>query len=115
MARIAVWTDALPSNPVAGLANGTLTPLAAPREQTGSFDLADALGGGDGRLPGYGGFGDLSAARGVYTTVPANPYVDGTFVPNTNATVTVIDGAGHTYDFDSQNNSSSLCATRRTS
>ena len=104
--EVAIWTDALPTNAIAGLANGTLTPLTAPRYPTGPFDLADAVGGGDGRLPGYGGFGDLSATMGTYTTIPANPYVDGTFVPNTNATVAVIDGAGHTYDFDGQNSSS---------
>jgi len=102
---VAIWTDALPASSIAGLADGTLTPLTAPR-YPGIFDLADALGGGDGRLPGIGGNGDLSATMGTYTTFPANPYVDGTFVPNTNATVAVIDGAGHTYDFDAQNSSS---------
>lgn len=102
---VAIWTDALPTNAITGLANGTLTPLTAPRYPS-TFDLADAIGGGDGRLPGYGGGGSLSATMGTYTTFPANPYVDGTFVPNTNATVAVIDGAGHTYDFDSQNSSS---------
>lgn len=106
MDDVAIWTDALPTNAIAGLANGTLTPLTAPRYPTGTFDLADALGGGDGRLPGYGGFGDLSAAMGVYTTVPSNPYVDGTFVPNTNDTPCVMDGDGHTYDFNSQNSAS---------
>jgi hypothetical protein len=103
---VAIWTDALPSNSIAGLANGTLTPLTAPRYATGVFDLADALGGGDGRLPGFGGYGDLSATMGTYTPFPANPYVDGTFVPNTNDIACVIDGAGHTYDFNAQNSAS---------
>ncbi len=102
---VAIWTDALPSNSIAGLANGTLTPLTAPRYPTGTFDLADALGGGDGRLPGIGGGGNLSATMGAYTRFPSHPYVDGTFVPNTNATAAVIDGAGHAYDFDMQNSS----------
>ena len=102
---VAIWTDALPVDAIQGLADGTLTPLTAPRYPTGTFDLADAVGGGDGRLPGYGGFGDMLATAGVYTTFPANPYVDGTFVPNTNASVVVIDGEGHTYDFDAQNSS----------
>ncbi len=106
MDDVAIWTDALPTNSIAGLASGIYTPLTAPRYPTGYFDLADALGGGDGRLPGAGGFGDLSATMGAYTTFPANPFVDGTFVPNTNVTVAVIDGAGHTYDFDSRNSSS---------
>ena len=100
---VAIWTDALPSNSIAGLASGTYTPLTAPRYPTGTFDLADALGGGDGRLPGYGGAGNLSATMGTYTTFPSNSIINGTFIPNTNASVAVIDGAGHTYDFDSQN------------
>jgi hypothetical protein len=103
---VAIWTDALPSNAIAGLASGTYTPLTAPRYATGFFDLADALGGGDGTLPGFGGFGDLSATMGTYTTFPANLYVDGTFVPNTNTVACVIDGAGHTYDFNAQNSAS---------
>ena len=103
---VAIWTDALPSNSIAGLVSGTYTPLTAPRYPTGVYDLADALGGGDGRLPGYGGFGDLSATMGTYTAFPSNSVVNGTFVPNTNATPAVIDGAGHTYDFDSQNSAS---------
>jgi hypothetical protein len=103
---VAIWTDALPTNAIAGLANGTLTPLTAPRYPTGTFDLADALGGGDGRLPGYGGFGDLSAAMGTYTAYPADSFVDGTFVPNTNDVAAVIDRAGHAYDFNAQNSSS---------
>lgn len=103
---VAIWTDALPSNSIAGLASGTYTPLTVPRYATGFFDLADALGGGDGTLPGSGGFGDLSATMGTYTTFPANPYVDGTFVPNTNDVACVIDGAGHTYDFNAQNSAS---------
>jgi len=111
MDDVAIWTDALPTNAIAGLANGSLTPLTAPRYPS-IFDLADAIGGGDGRLPGFGGYGDLSATMGVYTTFPSNPYVDGTFVPNTNATPAVIDGAGHTYDFDSQNSVSINLAWR---
>jgi hypothetical protein len=103
MDDVAIWTDALPAHAIEGLANGAYTPLTAPRYPAGAFDLADALGGGDGRLPGSGGAGDLLAAIGTYTTFPANRFVDGTFVPNTNATAAVIDGAGHTYDFDSQN------------
>jgi hypothetical protein len=106
MDDVAIWTDALPTNSIAGLANGTLTPLTAPRYPTGNFDLADALGGGDGRLPGYGGFGDLSATLGTYTAFSTNSFVDGTFVPNTNDVAAVIDRAGHTYDFNSHNNSS---------
>jgi len=101
---VAIWTDALPTNAIMGLADGTLTPLTAPLAP-GIFDLADALGGGDGRLPGTGGAGNLTATMDVYTTNTTNPFVDGTFVPNTNATVAVIDSAGHTYDFDSQNSS----------
>ena len=104
MDDVAVWTDALPSNSIAGLASGAYTPLTAPRYPTGTFDLADALGGGDGRLPGIGGYGDLTAAMGTYTAFPANPYVDGTFVPNTNSDLCVIDGAGHAFDFNTQNN-----------
>lgn len=103
---VAIWTDALPSNSIAGLASGTLTPLTAPRYPAGTFDLADALGGGDGSLPGFGGYGDLSATMGTYTTFPANLYVDGTFVPNTNEVACVIDGAGHTYEFNAQNSAS---------
>jgi len=106
MDDVAIWTDALPTNAIAGLANGTYTPLTAPRYPTGVYDLADALGGGDGRLPGYGGAGNLSATMGTYTTFSSNSIVNGTFIPNTNATIAVIDGAGHTYDFDSQNSAS---------
>ncbi len=105
LSEVAIWTDALPTNAITGLANGTMTPLKAPRFP-GTFDLADALGGGDGRLPGTGGYGDLSATMGAYTTFPANLYVDGTFVPNTNDTPCVIDGAGHTFDFNPHNSSS---------
>ncbi len=100
---VAIWTEALPPDAIAGLANGTYTPLTAPHYPTGPFDLADALGGGDGRLPGLGGPGDLVATNGVYVTFSNNPYVDGTFVPNTSAGTVVIDGAGHAYDFDAQN------------
>jgi hypothetical protein len=109
---VAIWTDALPSNSIAGLASGTLTPLTAPRYPTGTFDLADALGGGDGRLPGLGGYGDLPATMGTYSNFPYNPYVNGTFVPNTNDVPCVIDGAGHTYDFNAQNNSGSYLPWR---
>lgn len=99
---VGIWSDALPADSIAGLEDGTYTPLTAPRYPTGSFDLADAVGGGDGRLPGVGGNGDLAAVAGSYTTYPANPYVDGTFAPNNGAGAIVIDSAGHTYDFDSQ-------------
>jgi hypothetical protein len=99
---VAIWTDALPSNAIAGLADGTYTPLTAPHYPTSAFDLSDAVGGGDGRLPGYGGGGDLGATEGIYTPFPNNLFVDGTFVPNSNTTAIVIDGAGHTYDFNAQ-------------
>ena len=66
------------------------------------FDLADAVGGGDGSLPGTGGTGDLAVVAGVYTPYPDKPFVDGTFAPNNTAVAAVIDGAGNTYDFDSQ-------------
>ena len=104
MDDVAIWTDALPSNSIAGLASGTYTPLTAPRYPAGTFDLADALGGGDGSLPGTGGPGNLTTVPGVYTTFPNNPFVDGVFAPNTNNVPCVIDGAGHTYDFNAQNN-----------
>jgi len=100
---VAIWTDAMPSNSIAGLADGTYTPLTAPRYAPGIFDLADAVGGGDGTLPGTGGYGDLSATNTEYKTFPLNLFVDGTFVPNTSTGSAVIDGAGHTYDFDAQN------------
>jgi len=100
---VAIWTDALPSNSIAELASGACTPLTAPRYVPGIFDLADALGGGDGTLPGTGGAGSLAASDTAYTTFPLNPYVDGTFVPNASAGSAVIDGDGHTYDFDAQN------------
>jgi len=99
---VAIWTDALPDDAIAGLADGTFTPLTAPHYPTGNFDLADTVGGGDGRLPGSGGYGDLSATNSGYTIYPANAYVDGTFVPNNTAVPAVIDGAGHTFDFNAQ-------------
>ncbi|MDA3925319.1 MAG: LamG domain-containing protein [Kiritimatiellae bacterium] len=107
---VAIWTDALPTNSIAGLADGTLTPLTAPAFPVGIFDLADTVGGGDGSLPGTGGGGDLSPTPGTYTTYPANSYVDGTFAPNTNSTAIVIDGAGHTYDFNGQTSNGSYPA-----
>ena len=107
---VAIWTVALSTNSIAGLADGTYTPLTAPRYPTGSFDLADAVGGGDGRLPGSGGGGNLAPTEGTYTTYPANAYVDGTFAPNTNSTAIVIDGAGHTYDFNEQTSTGSYPA-----
>ncbi len=77
------------------------------------FDLADAVGGGDGSLPGTGGSGSLDATVGSYKTFAENAFVDGTFVPNHSTEyaldypgqtlpAAVIDGAGHTYDFDAQ-------------
>lgn len=102
--EVAIWSDALPADSIAGLADGTLTPLTAPRYAVGVFDLADAVGGGNGTLPGTGGFGDLAAMEGVYSNFAANVFVDGTFVPNRTPGTVVIDGAGHTYDFDAHNN-----------
>ena len=99
---VAIFTHAIPPDGIAGLADGTYTPFTVPHYPLGSFDLADAVGGGDGRLPGSGGYGDLAAAVGVYSNYPANLFVDGTFVPNNNSTPAVIDGAGHTYDFNPQ-------------
>ncbi len=99
---VAIWTVDLPPDAIAGLADGTLTPLTVPLYPTGSFDLADTIGGGIGRLPGLGGYGDLAAAPGVYSNYPAHLFVDGTFVPNKTPGAVVIDGAGHTYDFDAQ-------------
>ena len=46
--EVAIWSDALPASSIAGLAEGTLTPLTAPRYPVGVFDLADAVGGGNG-------------------------------------------------------------------
>jgi len=100
---VAIWTDALPTNAIAGLADETYTPLTAPRYPTSAFDLADAVGGGDGRLPGTGGYGDLPATAGIYTTFPNNLFVDGTFVPNNTPGAIIIDGDGNTYDFDPYN------------
>ena len=105
--EVAIWSDALPASSIAGLAEGTLTPLTAPRYPVGVFDLADAVGGGNGTLPGTGGPGNLTTVMDVYTTYPNNPFVDGVFAPNTNNVPCVIDGAGHTYDFNAQNNAGS--------
>ncbi|NQT52582.1 autotransporter-associated beta strand repeat-containing protein, partial [bacterium] len=63
------------------------------------FDLADAVGGGNGSLPGTGGFGDIGGNVAVYTT-SANTYVDGYFVPNNTPGPITIDGASNSYDFD---------------
>ncbi|HON48404.1 MAG TPA: hypothetical protein PLZ60_11705 [Kiritimatiellia bacterium] len=101
---VAIWDSALPAESIAGLADGTLTPLTAPFYlKVGVFDLADAVGGGDGTLPGLGGAGNLGVTMGVYKTFPNNRFVDGVFAPNTNDVACVIDGAGRTYDFSDQN------------
>ena len=99
---VAIWRDALPADAIEGLEDGTFSPLTVPRFPTGTFDLADTVGGGDGYMPGTGGAGDLAATAGTYTNFPANPYVDGTFVPNNTPGAIVINGAGNTYDFDAQ-------------
>ncbi len=102
---VAIWDEALPATSIAGIAAGTYSPTMAPRageNRAQIFDLADAVGGGDGSLPGTGGNGDLGATAGSYTTFAGNAFVDGTFVPNNTTTAAVIDGAGNTYDFDPQ-------------
>lgn len=99
---VAIWTEALPSYSIARLADGTYTPQSLPAYPRGHFDLADAVGGGTGQLPGNGGNGDLAATPGTYTTFPSNLFVDGTFVPNNTPGAIVIDGAGNTYDFNAQ-------------
>ena len=87
-----------------GIAIGLLVSVCAvpPADAAFVFDLADAIGGGDGSLPGTGGAGDLGAAAGTYTTFPSNAYVDGTFVPNSSAGAIPITSGSETYDFDAQ-------------
>ena len=55
---------------------------AADREIRGPPFFADAVGGGNGTLPGTGGPGNLTTMMDVYTTFPNNPFVDGVLVTN---------------------------------
>ncbi|OQB84738.1 MAG: Autotransporter-associated beta strand repeat protein [Planctomycetes bacterium ADurb.Bin126] len=73
----------------------------APVQAGFVFDLADGIGGGNGSLPGTGGAGNIAAVS-PYSATPPNAYVNGTFIPNSAAGTVQIDGAGNTYDFDSQ-------------
>lgn len=65
------------------------------------FDLADAVGGGNGTLPGVTPGGTI-AAGSTYSSTPPNTYVNGTFVPNNTPGTIQITGYPHFYDFDSQ-------------
>ncbi|MDZ7619750.1 MAG: autotransporter-associated beta strand repeat-containing protein, partial [Patescibacteria group bacterium] len=84
------------------LAAMLLSCIAAVGEGAFVFDLADAIGGGNGSLPGTGTTGSIGATAGTYTTFPSNAYIDGTFVPNNTAGAISITGGAHTYDFDAQ-------------
>lgn len=93
------WKSCL-SCAVVGLVLGAV--VLSPARAGFLFDLADAVGGGNGTLPGTGGAGNLAATAGIYTTYPAYAFVDGAFVPNNAPGAIQIDGDGHTFDFDAQ-------------
>jgi len=84
------------------MALAALLAVCAPAHAAFVLDLADAVGGGNGSLPGTGGNGDLGIVSGVYTQFPANVFVDGTFVPNNTTTPATISSTGLTFDFDPQ-------------
>ncbi|HOD83137.1 MAG TPA: hypothetical protein PKG77_17100, partial [Phycisphaerae bacterium] len=76
----------------------TLVLWIAPVQAGFVFDLADAVGGGNGTLPGTGGNGNITAPPAF--TASALAVVDGTFMPNTNAaTPATISTTALTYDF----------------
>jgi len=79
----------------------TLVLWIAPVQAGFVFDLADAVGGGNGTLPGTGGNGNITAPPAF--TASGLAVVDGTFMPNTNAaTPATISTTALTYDFSAE-------------